>query len=181
MRGEDKLLRQIDGITLLRHVAIMSLRSNCCEVNVVIQAKHDRRYRSIADLPVQITFLGHRGTGMSTSLRHGILAFNEPPDAVMIILADMPEVQTSDLNALIDAYEPGRIVAASAKGQRGHPLCLPQFLFGELAHLKGDDGARSLIKKNAAIVKLIDREGHRACVDLNTPEDWSDWLAQRVR
>lgn len=178
MRGDDKLLRKIANISLIRRSTLTAIHSNCCHVNVVIQIGHSERRQNIADLPVQITMVGGSVDGMAASLKSGLAALAEPVDGVMILLADMPEIVVSDINALIEVFEPGRIVAAAANGLRGHPVCLPKELLDELTGLDGDFGARDIIEKYSDKLTLVNRPGCRARVDLNTPEDWDAWLAQ---
>lgn len=181
MRGDDKLLRKIANIPLIRRSTLTAIHSNCCQVNVVIQIGHSERRQNIADLPVQMTMVGGPMDGMATSLKSGLAALAEPLDGIMILLADMPEIIVADINALIDVFVPGRIVAAATNGLRGHPVCLPKELFDELTQLGGDFGARDIIKKHSDKLTLVNRPGYRAHVDLNTPEDWDAWLAQSVK
>ncbi len=177
MRGEDKLLRTISRVPLIRRAALAALNSECCETIVVLQPHQSRRARCISDLPAQIIFSRRAFAGMAMSLRSGIAAVSAPANGAVISLADMPEIDSEDLNALIRAFKPGRIVAAGVGGLPGNPVLLPKELFAELSQLTGDIGARAVIKRHIQLMKMADRPGNRARVDLDTPEDWDEWLA----
>jgi molybdenum cofactor cytidylyltransferase len=94
------------------------------------------------------------------------------PDGIMIVLADMPELSTEHLDALVAAFRhsgPGSIVRAVAKGAPGNPVIVPQVLYGDLQQLGGDVGARSLIKSTG--VRVVDVEiGAAALLAVDTVE-----------
>ena len=99
----------------------------------------------------------------------------------MILPADMPELETSDLAAVIAdfAVAPDAIHrGADADGTPGHPVIIPQRLFPALEGLRGDEGARSVLKRED--VRLTALPGRRALTDLDTPEDWAAWRAGRT-
>jgi CTP:molybdopterin cytidylyltransferase MocA len=119
---------------------------------------------------------------MAESLRRGIAAV--PPDnAALVMLADMPEIETADLLALIDAHaESGGaalVQAAGADGTPGHPVLFPADCLADFAALAGDTGARAILRENRHRRRLVPLAGRRALVDLDTPEDWAAWRARR--
>ena len=175
MRGGDKLLRTVRGVPLVRRAALTALGSDCSETIVALQPRQRRRSRCIADLPVRITYSGQAFKGMGNSLQSGLAAVSGPADGVIVLLADMPEIESGDLNALIREFESNRIVAAGAEGLMGNPVLLPCKLFAELSRLAGDAGARTVISSRPQMVKIVNRPGRRALLDLDTPEDWDGW------
>ncbi|MEM9524812.1 MAG: nucleotidyltransferase family protein, partial [Pseudomonadota bacterium] len=76
---------------------------------------------------------------------------------------------------------PGNLVwaAADEDGRQGHPVLFSSALFTRLMALEGDDGARSVIKAAGGGVHLIPLPGGRARRDLDTPEAWRAWRAER--
>ena len=105
---------------------------------------------------------------------------------VLVLLADLPEIEAADLGALTAAFlaDPAAPVlrATSAAGVPGHPVILPRRLFHRVAQLRGDAGARELIGAEAAAgrLRLVPLPGARAVTDLDTPEDWARWRAGRA-
>lgn len=123
--------------------------------------------------------------GMAASLRAGVAAAAASGAlGLMIYLPDMPEIEGADLQRLISLFtaNPERIVRATAKGsdgayQFGHPVILPKRLFDALASLRGDRGARDLIRD--ADVLPCPLPGQRALLDLDRPEEWRAWAKER--
>jgi molybdenum cofactor cytidylyltransferase len=110
--------------------------------------------------------------GLSTSLRAGIAALGEDCDGVLVHLADMPAVTAEHLKLLAQAFVKSggnAVVRATNSGKRGNPVILPRVLFGQVARLTGDMGARPLIESYAG--RVIDVElGEAASLDVDTPE-----------
>jgi CTP:molybdopterin cytidylyltransferase MocA len=107
-----------------------------------------------------------------------------PPqlDGVMILPADMPEIDAPDMRALIDAFraEPAIWQATSEDGTPGHPVIFPADLLDEVAKVKGDRGARDVLAAHPDRIRRLALPGRRALLDLDTPEDWARWRAARA-
>lgn len=176
MRGSDKLLMSADGASLLRRSVVAALLSRSFRSSVVLRPNHTARAKSISDLPVEIIFAAQASQGMAMSLRSGIAGLQDDVAGAVVLLADMPEITADDINSLIDEFEPGRIVVAGSAGERGNPAVIPADLFPELMRLQGDTGAKPVLARQARRVRIVDRPGNRALVDIDTPEDWKGWL-----
>jgi CTP:molybdopterin cytidylyltransferase MocA len=109
MRGMDKLLEPVKGRPLLAHVVQMALQSGL-GVTVTLPPDRPARAAALVGLQAHLVTVPDAGTGMATSLRAGVATLPEG-GAVMVLLADMPEVDGADLRAMIDAYRttPGQI------------------------------------------------------------------------
>jgi molybdenum cofactor cytidylyltransferase len=118
---------------------------------------------------------------MAASIRAGLAAVSERADAVVILLADMPEVGSREIDGLIAAFDPGEgreiVRALSADGIPGHPVLFGRRFFESLAGLVGDHGARDLLAAAPEYVVDVPTRGRAAVTDLDTPEDWAAWRA----
>ncbi len=174
MRGEDKLLRQIDGTPLL----LRAVRAACAASArvVVVLPVASLRHAWLGDLPSTVVEVDARA--MSASIAAGVAAC--PPGPVLLHLADMPEIGAAALDAVVDGWVGGRakiVRAAATDGTPGHPVAFDASLRAALERLDGDRGARGLI--DAHDVELVRLPGRAALIDLDTPEDWADWERAR--
>lgn len=173
MRGVDKLLEPVGGEALLRHVAGVALAVGPVTVTLGGAA----RAAALAGLDVRIVEVA--GDGMAASLRAGVAAL-PANHAVLVLLADMPEVDADDLRAMIAAYltAPDDIHRAVTRaGKPGHPVIFPPWARDDLLTLCGDTGAKPLLAAHAARVRLVVLPDNHATTDLDTPEDWAAWRA----
>ena len=178
MGTENKLLRRIGGVPLLRRSAQTLLASDIDECVVVIPPEGAEHRQALDGLRVTITEATDAGLGMSASLRAGIAALRGPVSAVLVALADMPDLTPDILNSVIKAHDPsaGRLIICPVddSGQRGHPVLFDRRFLENLQDMSGDRGARDVL---CAVPEAIYEIRLDAAVtrDLDTPQDWADW------
>ena len=110
--------------------------------------------------------------GLSASLKAGVAAL--PPDAlgVMILLGDMPMVPRSVLAPLVQAIKAGALASApDFDGLIGNPAVLSAALFGQVALLEGDRGARGLILGLGSALARIPAHDRGVLFDVDRRED----------
>jgi CTP:molybdopterin cytidylyltransferase MocA len=178
MRGADKLMEPVQGEPLIRRQARAALASGA---RVVVTLPPDRpaRQAALTGLGVNCVTVADPARGMAASLVAGLAAVPRGA-AVIVLLADLPEITEADLRRLILAHAeaPEAILrAAAADGTPGHPVLFPSALRDELERLDGDGGARPILAAHGARVRLLPLAGRRAVTDLDTPEDWAAWRA----
>lgn len=169
---ENKLLAPLDGQPLLRHVAETALASRASRVVVVTGHKPDEIAAALAGLPVSYVHNMDFASGLASSLRIGLAAADQV-DGALILLGDMPGVSASVLDALITAFEAAPHCAAVVpicQGERGNPVLLARALFPQLAQLRGDEGARRLLRRVDGVVELSINDPS-ILADVDTPAD----------
>lgn len=181
MGGRDKLLEEVEGQPLVARSARMALATGL-RVTIALPPDRPARQAVLAGLPLRIVLADRAQEGMAESLKAGIAAL--PALApVLLVLADLPELQTADLSAVLEAGEAAPELihrGASDTGQPGHPVLLPAWLRPEILDLTGDQGARELLQCHRDKVRLVPLPGARAITDLDTPEDWAAWRAAQA-
>ena len=182
MRGADKLLEPIEGTPILRHVADMLLRSGADQVCCVVRPEDDDRRAALQALDVKVVSNPRAAEGMATSIAAGVTALPGNVDAVLIMLGDMPDVSSDDINRLIAAFDPDEdrsiVRSTTQTGNAGHPVLFGRRFFEALTALDGDRGARTIIAEHPEFVVDVVLNGEAAAVDLDTPEAWAKWRAR---
>ncbi|WOI57212.1 nucleotidyltransferase family protein [Palleronia sp. LCG004] len=176
MRGGDKLLEQVNGIPLLRSLAIRALEVGLPVMVTLPEA--GPRHSALSGLQVKRVPVPDAATGMSASFRAiGRSVLNRP---VLCMLGDMPDIENTDLKHIHRSFlgDPDRVHrATSDDGRWGQPVLFPARLVARFATLTGDKGARSLLRREDVIP--VPLPGERAITDLDTPEDWTAWRTAR--
>jgi len=183
MRGRDKLLEEIDGVAQLRRIADAALATGA-PVYVTLPPDRPLRAAALAGCAVRIVEVPDAAEGMGASLRAGVAALDDGLAGVMVVLADLVEVTADDLAALGAAWDSARDAvwrATAQDGRHGHPVNFPARLFGALAQVSGDSGARAVYAAEGARTRHLPLPGARATTDLDTPEDWAAWRAASGR
>nr|WP_285674057.1 nucleotidyltransferase family protein [Limibaculum sp. NKW23] len=181
MGGRDKLLEPVAGRPLLAQVAAAALASGAEETVAVLRPGDGPRAAALAGLPLRRVENPRAADGMGTSLAAGLAALAPDADAVLVLLADMPEVTADGIDRLIAAFDPeeGREIvrATAADGTPGHPVLFGRRFFEALGGLGGDRGARELVAEHRDFVVEVALPGQAALTDLDTPEAWAAWRA----
>lgn len=182
MRGGDKTLEPVDGVPQLRRI-VQAAQATGCPVTVALPPDRPARRQALAGLTVAQVTVPEPRDGMAASLVAGLAAL-PAGSGVMLVLADQPDLTAADLQDMLQAWqaEPQAILRGAAEdGTPGHPVCFPADLREELMGLKGDEGARSILVRHRARLRLIALPDRHATTDLDTPEDWAAWRAERGR
>lgn len=179
MRGTDKLMLDINGIPLLRRTTAMARRATNGAVLVALPAKPHSRWAALDGLDVTRIAIPDAAEGINASLRTGVAALSKDSTAVMILLADLPNLTMSDISCVIQSVDTKGNTSiwrgATEDGKPGHPVVFHHRLFPELCALTGDSGAHPVVRAHADQVILVPLPQQNARLDLDTPEDWDRW------
>ncbi|MDE4061479.1 MAG: nucleotidyltransferase family protein [Pseudophaeobacter sp. bin_em_oilr2.035] len=178
MAGRDKLSEEVEGQPLL---ALMCRRAALTGLPVYVTVPNEAHPRTGLTGTATPVPVPDADEGMAASIRRGVTALPETTEGVMIVPADMPELETQDLMHMAAHFHggDGPILRATAEdGQSGHPVLFPKRCFADLEAITGDQGARVLLKQDK--VQYIALPARHATTDLDTPEAWAAWRAARV-
>lgn len=173
MGGPNKLMAEITGKPLARIAAEAALKSQAQSVVVVTGHQSETITDALKDLPVRFAHNPDFADGLSTSLRTGLAALPADIDGAVVMLADMPQVDSALIDKLIAAYDPDKIALIAMPvidGKRGNPVLWSRRFFPELMALQGDMGARFLIGKYPEAVVEVPMTGQGALIDIDTPD-----------
>ena len=146
--NSNKLLYKVNSKPVISYVIDNVSKSNFQERIIVLRNREiekysiDKRFKTVWNRDFE--------KGMSTSIVHGIENTSPNSDAAMIIPGDMPLLDPSALNGLIEYYK------FSGKGITGFeynrtiisPVIFSRKYFEEILELKGDKGAKSIVLRH---------------------------------
>lgn len=109
--------------------------------------------------------------GMGASLACAVRAA-ETAEAYVVALADMPFIRPSSIAAVRDELLKGAALAAPYfRARRGHPVGISSRFRDELAGLRGDEGAKTLLAHRAAEIIKVPVGDPAVLRDIDTPSD----------
>lgn len=149
--GKAKQLLPWGELTLIEHSIRQAILVKSASVYVVLGALRKSIEQSILTSPVKIIHnpVWENGIGSSISVVMDEL-ITQKFDAVLLMLADQPEVDTDYLNKMIYNFKnsPKDIVATAYSSKNGVPAMFHQTYFSALQKLNIDSGAAQIIKLN---------------------------------
>jgi len=176
MGARNKLLCEVDGMTMVERSVRAAVDSRCARVVVVTGWQADRVQAAIeavpASKPVTVVHNAQYATGLASSLRRAVATLPESTDAALVQLADMPWIRAAHIDRLIEAFDAcnSAIVVPVRDGRRGHPVLWPKHCFSAISTLSGDIGARSLLERFASEVRAVPFDTDAIFEDIDTPD-----------
>lgn len=174
MGGPNKLLRSYRGAPLLAHALKIADEFEFTDRIAVTGSDRDAvevlaksfNFRCIANARFE--------EGLGSSIAAGARALRpaEGESGIFIALGDMPAIGTGDYRALASQFAGGVIAAPFYKGSRGHPVLFCSSYLTELCALTGDEGARPILKRHAALIRKVETENPSVLRDIDTPQDF---------
>jgi molybdenum cofactor cytidylyltransferase len=174
--GTPKQLLKWKNTTLLGHAIETAKKSNASKTCVVIGANHNLISTKTNNYQVEVLVNESWEKGLGSSIAFGVnhlLKSDTNFDAVLIMLADQPLIDSIYLNSMINQFEVGKqqIVATSYNNSKqGVPVLFDAIYFEELSQLNDDKGAKRILQKYSEKVLTINADNMVS--DIDTLEDY---------
>ncbi len=152
--GRPKQLLPLAGQPLLQHV-LSAAAASCLDEVIVVLGFCAEEIGAALDLPasVRVVVSADSVEGQSASLRAGLRAAAPRATAAAILLGDQPDITRELIDGVAAAFlaagKPvARPVYLARNGRRipGHPVFLARRTWPEVEQLRGDQGARALLR-----------------------------------
>ena len=170
MGAVNKLLLDVNGVPMIRGVVETLMRDEIEPVVVVTGHEYEQVEACLEGIPVQFAFNPRYEEGMGASIAVGIRSLAAGRHSgVLVCVGDLPNLNSSVVAKLVNAFQAERgqrIVAPVFKGKRGHPVLFPIGYSEKLKQLRGDVGARDLLRQDAQLVVELETE------DDGVTRDW---------
>lgn len=170
--GHPKQLLEINGVPLLRRATLAALATQPRLTLVALGAEIAGSRAALAGLPVTILEVKNWNFGMGATLAAAVSAIEDHGSALLVLGVDQPALDAAHLSQLLAAWRhaPTHAVASAYSGVLGTPAVFPASWRGPLCTLKGDLGARDLLR--AAALDVIALAAPQLALDIDRPEDW---------
>ena len=171
--GKPKQLLKIKDETLIQ-IAVKKALNLSDDVKVVLGHKSYEIIEELKDFPISILINPNYEQGMGSSISFGMKDFNKSKK-VLIMLCDQPLIPLSHYKSLIKKSKENEnlIICSKYQNRFAVPSIFPKTYYKVLIDLKGDEGARKLLKNNPTNFVILD---DKLSVDIDTKEDYSNLL-----
>ena len=183
MRGKNKLIKEVDGIPLIKYAVKNILASTVDEIIIVLGHEKDL-IKNIIGVNKKIKFVYNRDfkKGISSSIKIGLNHISKKTDAFFISLGDMPNVNQNIYNKLIKSmikynkklkpkYKK-EIIIPTFETKNGNPVLFSKFMKRKVMLVKNDTGANEIIKLNKDKILNIPFDNDGILLDFDTPDNF---------
>lgn len=180
---KNKLLAPVAGVPLIRLTALALAASRVAEIVAVTGPDAVAIAAALADLRIRFVHNPSFTLGMGGSIATGIRAIGPAMSGALVCPGDMPSLDRALVDRVIDAFEAAgsdRIVyPALADGSQRNPVLWPRRLFGRLAQLSGEGGAKPILAELRAECIPVPESDPGRFVDIDTADDLDAFQGHR--
>jgi len=169
MRGRFKLLEDLGGRPVVRWAVEAAMGSGCRPVMVVLGARAEEVRRVLPET-VEVVVNEAWREGMSSSIRAGVGSLPPGTGGVVICLGDMPFVTPGTIDRLASAAAEHGIAYCRSGEEVRSPSAFRSEFFGDLLRLRGDAGAKDVIRRNPSRAVGVDVDPVEL-LDVDTEEE----------
>ena len=175
MKGENKLLKKYKKKYLINHILKSLIKSKVNKI-IIVLGYENKKIKKIALKSKKIIFVFNSQylKGISTSIKCGLKKISKKNIGFLITHADMPLVSKTILNALCSALKNKNkeIFIPVYKKRIGNPLAFKYSMIKSLKRIKGDRGAKKLIRSNKSKIKLMKMKSKSILIDFDQLKDF---------
>ena len=173
MNGENKLIRKIRGVPLIKHSVKNILTSSIDEL-IIVLGHQKEIIEKLIDKNEKIKFIFNKNfeSGMASSIKTGLNNLSEKTEAFFICLGDMPMVNQNTYNHLIKSRNNKEIIVPTYKGQQGNPILFSKSIKEKIITIQGDVGAKKILELNKSKILNVKITNQSIRKDFNTKDDF---------
>lgn len=166
---QNKLLQRLPGGLEVAVASAKNLLAAVPSVIAVVRPGSEVLAASLRAVGCHVAVCPNADEGMAASLVHALSLACDARGWV-IALADMPHVKSTTIDMLAAAVANGAAIAAPVMhGKRGNPVAFGREHLAALLQLRGDEGARHLLRNHPVTQVIVDDPG--ILQDIDTPGD----------
>ena len=175
--GRLKQLLEIGDSKILSMVIDAAVKSDLDRVVLVLGYCADEIRNSIGDKLLNsriMTAVNQRyQEGMSTSLQCGLIEIRDEFPSIMVLMGDQPLLGHDTINFMLRTFRTsGKDICIPVyRGKRGLPACFTKRFYDDILAVKGDIGAREVIRNNPEDVLAVEIEDPGIFMDIDEKAD----------
>lgn len=178
--GEFKQLLPFQGKTFVECCVDNLLASGVDEIIVVTGHREAEIRQALAKRKIKFAFNADYRAGMSSSIQCGAQSLDEKTNAILIALADQPQISSGIISKVIAAYEKERplLLVPRYANRRGHPIILDAKLREEILTLDPSQGLRQVVQRHKDQALYLEMRSEAVLLDFDYPQDYQNYLQQ---
>jgi molybdenum cofactor cytidylyltransferase len=183
MENENKLLKKIDGISILQYSIKNILGSAIDELIIVLGHEKEIVEKTIEkNKKIKLIYNENYKNGIFTSIKTGLKSISKKTEAFFLCFGDMPNVNQNIYNKIIksrDKYnkklKPNlrkEIIIPSYENKQGNPILFSKFMKNEIIKIKNDDEIKKIIELNKEKILNVPIKSDGVILDFDTQNDF---------
>ena len=175
-KSENKLIKKFKNKALINYSLKALLKSKVDKIIIVLGYQHKEVKKVIKRNKKNIYVLNKKfKLGISSSINIGLKKISKKDKGFIIVQSDMPFIKTSDINKIYNSISKKRhlVHALKFKNKIGNPIGFDSSVLTKFKRMKGDVGAKFMVKRlnnNTNFIKVLSKKVFK---DLDLRKDFN--------
>jgi len=175
LKSENKLIKLYKKIPLINHSLKVLHKSKVNKVIIVLGHQH-KEVKKIIKKNKKNIFLYNKNyqKGMASSIKVGLKKISRNDKGFVIVQSDMPFIKTSDINKIYNSIklETFLVHVLRFKNKIGNPIGFDISLIKKFKNIKGEFGAKFMVKRLKNRTKFIKTSSVKSFKDFDIASDF---------
>tara|TARA_Y100001970_G_scaffold236924_1_gene297027 strand:+ start:2531 stop:3112 length:582 start_codon:yes stop_codon:yes gene_type:complete len=176
LKGENKLIKKYNNKPLITYIVNTFKKSKVNKI-IIVLGYQNKKVKKIIKKNKKIIFVINKKfhLGISTSIKSGIKNISIKQKGFIIAQSDMPFIKPTDINKICNSINKGKYLvhALKFKNNIGNPIGFDTSLLNKFKKIKGNVGAKSLVKKLRKKTNFIQVKSKRVFKDFDLKKDFN--------
>ncbi len=181
LKSENKLIKKFKKKALINHSLLALVKSKVDKV-IIVLGYQNKEVRKVVKKNKKNIFVLNKNfkLGMSSSINTGLKKISKKDKGFIIVQSDMPFIKTSDINKIYNSISKKRHLVHALKfktlkfkNKIGNPIGFDSSVLNKFKRMKGDVGAKFMVKRlknNTNFIKVLNK---RVFKDLDLRKDFN--------
>ena len=175
LRSENKLIKKFKNKSLINHSLLALHKSKVDKIVIVLGHQHKEVKKVIKSNKKNIFVLNKKfKLGMSSSINTGLKKISKKDKGFIIVQSDMPFIKTSIINKIYNSilYKKKIVHVLKYKKKIGNPIGFNISILSKFKKIKGDIGARYMVKRLKQSTNYIEVRSSKIFKDIDKKSDF---------
>ena len=175
LKSENKLIKIYNKKPLINHGVKSLIKSKVNKIIIVLGFESKKLKKIIKkNRKISFTFNKYYKKGMSSSIKQGLKKISKKDKGFIIVQSDMPFITTSNINKICNSITTKKylIHILRYKNQMGNPIGFDISILDKFKKIKGNVGAKYMVKKLINRANFITVSSKIFFKDLDKPLDF---------
>ena len=176
LKDENKLIKKFKNKPLINHVLNSLLKSKVNKI-IIVLGYENKKLRKIIKKNNKNIFVMNKKfkSGISTSIKSGLRKISKNDEGFMVVQSDMPFIKSSDINKVYNSIKKGKSLVHVLKFRNkvGNPIGFDISVINKFKKIKGDVGAKFMVKRLKKNTNFIKVSSNRIFKDFDLKRDFN--------
>ena len=176
LKNENKLIKLFKKKLLINYILSSLIKSKVNKIIVVLGFEHLKvKKKLLKSKKIKFVINKNYKKGISSSIKTGLRSLAKDNKGFLIVQGDMPNITKTTINKIILFINRSRkeIFLPRFKNRVGNPIGFKKSMIKNINKIKGDRGAKNIIKKNSKKIKFVNIYSISILTNFNTKKDFS--------